>query len=144
VQDVVLPITDPYVRHHGALGSFAWLYLDEAARPRARAVLRALPGVEEVWDRRDAATLYEHPVDRIGDLAVTASADVALGGRQRDHDLSGLHAGLRSHGGRHEQPVPLITSRPVRGPLAERYRAGVLRSRDIHDLVLNHLDGVRG
>jgi phosphonoacetate hydrolase len=144
VQDVVLPITDPYVRHHGALGSFAWLYLDEAARPRARDVLRALPGVEEVWDRRDAATLYEHPVDRIGDLAVTASADVALGGRQRDHDLSGLHAALRSHGGRHEQPVPLITSRPVRGPLAERYRAGVLRSRDIHDLVLNHLDGVRG
>ncbi|OZM79435.1 alkaline phosphatase family protein [Pseudonocardia sp. MH-G8] len=139
VHDVVLPITDPYVRHHGALGSFAWLYLPESARARARAVLAALPGVEEVWDRGDAATIYEHPVDRIGDLAVTAAAHVALGARERDHDLSGLHAALRSHGGRHEQPVPLITSRPVSGPLAARYRAGVLRSRDLHDLVLNHL-----
>jgi phosphonoacetate hydrolase len=139
VDEVVLPITDPYVRHHGALGSFAWLYLPEAERPRAREVLAALPGIEEVWDRADAATIYEHPLDRIGDLAVTAAADVALGGRADDHDLSGLHGALRSHGGRHEQPVPLITSRPVIGPLAARYHLGILRSRDLHDLVLNHL-----
>ncbi|WP_028936119.1 alkaline phosphatase family protein [Pseudonocardia spinosispora] len=139
VHDVVLPITDPYVRHHGALGSFAWLYLPERERARAREVLGALPGIEEVWDRADAATIYEHPMDRIGDLAVTASAHVALGGRAADHDLSGLHGALRSHGGRHEQPVPLITSRPVAGPLTARFHAGVLRSRDLHDLVLNHL-----
>jgi phosphonoacetate hydrolase len=139
VHDVVLPITDPYVKHHGALGSFAWLYLPESERARARAIVAALPGVEEVWDRTDAATIYEHPADRIGDLAVAASAHVALGGRKQDHDLSGLHGALRSHGGRHEQPVPLITSRPVSGPLADRYHAGVLRSRDLHDLVLNHL-----
>ncbi|MFC4562451.1 alkaline phosphatase family protein [Nocardiopsis mangrovi] len=139
VHDIVLPITDPYVRHHGALGSFAWIYLPEAEHGRAREVLAALPGIEEVWNRTDAATVYEHPLDRIGDLAVTASAHVALGGREQDHDLSALHGALRSHGGRHEQPVPLITSRPVSGPLAARYHAGVLRSRDLHDLVLNHL-----
>ena len=141
VHDVVLPITDPYVKHHGALGSFAWLYLPESERSRAREIVGALPGVEEIWDRTDAATVYEHPADRIGDLAVAASAHVALGGRKRDHDLSGLHGALRSHGGRHEQPVPLITSRPVSGPLTARFHAGVLRSRDLHDLVLNHLPG---
>jgi phosphonoacetate hydrolase len=139
IHDVVLPITDPYVRHHGALGSFAWIYLPDSEHAQARQVLAALPGVEEIWGRIDAATVYEHPLDRIGDLAVTASAHVALGGRERDHDLSGLHGALRSHGGRHEQPIPLITSRPVAGPLAARYHAGVLRSRDLHDLVLNHL-----
>ncbi|WP_226366456.1 alkaline phosphatase family protein [Pseudonocardia sp. ICBG162] len=139
VDEVVLPITDPYVRHHGALGSFAWIYLPEPERDRARAVLAGLPGIEEVWDRADAATVHEHPADRIGDLAVSSSAHVALGTRARDHDLSGLHGALRSHGGRHEQPIPLITSRPVAGPLARRFRSGVLRSRDLHDLVLNHL-----
>ncbi|MFC9220140.1 alkaline phosphatase family protein [Streptomyces hygroscopicus] len=139
VHDVVLPITDPYVRHHGALGSFAWIYLPDTEHARAREVLAGLSGIEEIWNRADAATVYEHPQDRIGDLAVTASAHVALGSRKRDHDLSALHGALRSHGGRHEQIVPLITSRPVFGPLAARYHAGVLRSRDLHDLVLNHL-----
>lgn len=137
VDDVVLPITDPYTKHHGALGSFAWLYLPEDQRASAVAVLRELVGVEEVWGRTDAATVFEHPIDRIGDLAVTADAHTALGSRKDDHDLSGLHGALRSHGGRHEQPVPLITSRPVVGPLAGRFHANVLRSRDIHDLVLN-------
>jgi phosphonoacetate hydrolase len=33
---VILPITDPYVRHHGALGSFAWVRVpeDEIERPQ--------------------------------------------------------------------------------------------------------------
>ena len=48
---VILPITDPYVVHHGALGSFATVYLPEgadqarhhgAARPRSRASMLAL------------------------------------------------------------------------------------------------------
>ena len=35
---VILPITDPYVVHHGALGSFATVYLPSAAtRRRSRA-----------------------------------------------------------------------------------------------------------
>ena len=44
---VILPITDPYVVHHGALGSFATVYLAEpAAARRARSALAALPGIE--------------------------------------------------------------------------------------------------
>ena len=139
VDDIILPITDPYTRHHGALGSFAWLYLPQEHRAAARHALRRLDGIEEVWDRADAVTIFEHPADRIGDIAVTAVGDTALGTFAEEHDLSGLHGPLRSHGGRHEQLVPLITSRPVAGPLADRYHANTLRSRDIHDLVLNNL-----
>jgi phosphonoacetate hydrolase len=47
---VVLPITDLYVRHHGSLGSFAWLYLPQGQREPARRLLAAVPGVEEVYD----------------------------------------------------------------------------------------------
>lgn len=138
IQDVVLPITDPYTKHHGALGSFAWIYLEDSDRERARRALALLPGIEEIWDREASATIYEHPTDRIGDLAVTASADTALGRTAAAHDLTQLHSALRSHGGRYEQLVPLILSRPVVGSLAARYRANILRSRDIHDLVLNN------
>lgn len=70
---------------------------------------------------------------------MTAAADVAPGSRESDHDLSALHGALCSHGGRHEQLVPHITSGTVGGPLASRFRAGIARSRDIHHLVLNHL-----
>ncbi|MET7337569.1 alkaline phosphatase family protein [Nonomuraea sp. NPDC005650] len=135
--EIVLPITDPYTRHHGALGSFAWIYLPAQARPLAHEVLAALPGIEEIWGREDSATLYENPVDRIGDLAVTASADTALGSHAHAHDLTGLHGHLRSHGGRHEQPVPIIVSRPPTGDHVERYRADTLRSRDLHALLLD-------
>ena len=138
VDEIVLPITDPYTKHHGALGSFAWIYLDDADRERARQALTAIPGIEEVWDREASATIYEHPLDRIGDLAVTSAADTALGRTASAHDLTQLHSALRSHGGRYEQLVPLIISEPVTGPLAERYAANILRSRDIHDLVLNN------
>ncbi|MGW2650650.1 hypothetical protein ACWC2T_38645 [Streptomyces sp. NPDC001393] len=42
IDAIVPPITDPYTRHHGALGSFAWLYLPEEHRQAARATLRQL------------------------------------------------------------------------------------------------------
>lgn len=41
---VLLPITDPYVVHHGALGSYATVYIgDEAKRSAAAASIAALP-----------------------------------------------------------------------------------------------------
>ena len=135
---VVLPITDPYVAHHGALGSFAWVHLPSEKRERARQALTSLEGVEEVYTREEAAVIFEHPVDRIGDLSVTADAATALGKSPAKHDLSGLGDGLRSHGGRHEQRVPVIVSRPLRSPYIERLAAGVANA-DIHDLVLNGL-----
>jgi phosphonoacetate hydrolase len=133
---VVLPITDPYVVHHGALGSFAWVHVGAAHLARARDAMAALPGVEEVYTRDEAAVIFEHPADRIGDLSVTSDAETALGKSAAKHDLSGIQSGLRSHGGRHEQIVPIIISRPLRELHATHHAAG-LRNADIHDLLLN-------
>jgi phosphonoacetate hydrolase len=133
---VVLPITDPYVVHHGALGSFAWVHLPAVDMERAREFLSRLEGVEEVYTRDEAAIIFEHPADRIGDLSVTSDALTAMGKSEAKHDLSGIAGGLRSHGGRHEQIVPIIVSRPLREPYMTRHRAGV-GNRDLHDLLLN-------
>jgi phosphonoacetate hydrolase len=133
---VVLPITDPYVVHHGALGSFAWVHVGSEARELARDTLAGLDGVEEVLTREEAAAIFEHPADRIGDLSITADARTALGKSRAKHDLSGLGEGLRSHGGRHEQLVPIIVNRPLAEDYRVRHAAGV-SSADLHDLLLN-------
>jgi phosphonoacetate hydrolase len=135
---VVLPITDPYVLHHGALGSFAWVYLPEADRDRARAAFVALDGVEEVYGREEAAVIFEHPADRIGDLSVASDARTALGKARAQHDLSLVATGLRSHGGRHEQIVPMVVSHRLRPRYAAWHAAGA-QSRDLFDFVLNGL-----
>jgi phosphonoacetate hydrolase len=136
---VVLPITDPYVVHHGALGSFVWVNVAGHDLERARRVLAEIDGVEEVYTREEAAVIFEHPADRIGDLSVSADASTALGKSAAKHDLSALgDAPLRSHGGRHEQLVPIIISRPLREPYARRHAAGAASS-DIHDFILNGL-----
>ena len=53
---VILPITDPYVVHHGALGSYALVYVpQDIDQPALRARIAAIPGVETVLSRADAA-----------------------------------------------------------------------------------------
>ena len=136
---VVLPITDPYVVHHSALGSFAWVHLPQEARASAREALLAIAGVEDVLTREEAAATFEHPIDRIGDLSVTADARTALGKSEAKHDLSGLDEPLRSHGGPHEQSVPIIVSHPLQEAYAQRHQRGV-RNADIHDLLPNGLE----
>ena len=132
---VILPITDPYVVHHGALGSFATIYLPEGADPRAAAVsVGALPGMELVLDREEGCRRFELPPDRMGDLIAISERHVVIGTSVAKHDLSGLDAPLRSHGGLTEQTVPLVFSRP----LAALPEARRLRNFDIFDLALNH------
>lgn len=110
----ILPIADPYVVHHGALGSAAFVYADAGELDAARAALAELPGVEGVHDRDAAARLFELPPDRIGDLLVLAGRRTVLGRSEREHDLSGVGAGLRSHGGLHERAVPVVLCQPPR------------------------------
>jgi phosphonoacetate hydrolase len=109
---VILPITDPYVVHHGALGSYATVHLapdaDIAAISKRIAALR---GIDAVLSRAEAAARFELPADRIGDLVITATRSVVIGSAAARHDLSGLDVPLRSHGGLSEQPVPLIINR---------------------------------
>jgi phosphonoacetate hydrolase len=113
---VILPITDPYVVHHGALGSYATIYLSTASNcAQLAARLSTLRGVEVVLTRDQAAQRFELPPDRIGDLVVVSERFTVLGTAQSRHDLSGLEVPLRSHGGISEQRVPLILNRPIPG-----------------------------
>ena len=132
---VILPITDPYVVHHGALGSYATVYVADAAR-RADAAKRiaALPGVEHVYTREEACATFELPPDRVGDLVIVSERLTVLGTSPDRHDLSGLDVPLRSHGGISEQRVPLIANRPAGDLPARRWR-----NFDAFDLALNHL-----
>jgi phosphonoacetate hydrolase len=131
---VILPITDPYVVHHGALGSFALVYLPEPVPHSAVAQrISGLPGIESVLTRTEAAAQFELPADRIGDLVVVSRLDTVIGTSRDRHDLSGLDVPLRSHGGLSEQKVPLIVNRKViQQPATRRWR-----NFDAFDLGLN-------
>ena len=132
---VILPITDPYVVHHGALGSFATVYApDEARVPGWIERIQRLPGMELVLSRKDAAARFELPPDRIGDIVVVSEQSTVIGTSASRHDLLALEVPLRSHGGVSEQRVPLICNRPVTGIAASRR----LRNFDALDLALNH------
>ena len=131
---VILPITDPYVVHHGALGSYATIYLPaEIDRAATAERLRAIRGIEVVLTREQAAERFELPADRIGDLVVVSERFTVLGTAQSRHDLSGLDVPLRSHGGISEQRVPLILNRPTPGLDTTRR----WRNFDALDLALN-------
>ncbi|HEY4449300.1 MAG TPA: phosphonoacetate hydrolase [Steroidobacteraceae bacterium] len=131
---VILPITDPYVVHHGALGSYATVYLPAEAAAALLPRVAQLRGIELVLTRSDAARRFELPADRIGDLVVIAERSVVIGGAEAKHDLSGLDAPLRSHGGLAEQQVPLIMNRSFAKLDSERR----WRNFDAFDWVLNH------
>lgn len=110
---VICPITDPYVVHHGALGSAVTIYLGEGvSEKRVSRWLAQRRGVTEVWTRAEAATGLELPPDRIGDLTVFSDRRVVMGRTPEYHDLHQLRSGLRSHGGRFEERVPLLLSEP--------------------------------
>ena len=131
---VILPITDPYVVHHGALGSFATVYLHAGAdRAALAARLAARRGVESVHTREQAAERFELPADRIGDLVVVSERFTVIGTSASRHDLSALELPLRSHGGVSEQRVPLILNRRIEGLDTQRR----WRNFDAFDLALN-------
>jgi phosphonoacetate hydrolase len=132
---VILPITDPYVVHHGALGSFATVYLPAGAdRRELMNALRQHKGMEAVLSREEAADRFELPADRIGDIVCVSERFTVIGTSASKHDLSGLDAPLRSHGGVSEQRVPLILNRKLPGlDLARRFR-----NFDAFDLALNY------
>jgi phosphonoacetate hydrolase len=134
VARVILPITDPYVVHHGALGSFATVYLPASVDlNQAVQRLQAVHGIEAVYTREQAAVHFELPADRIGDLVVVSERFTVLGTALAKHDLSGLDVPLRSHGGVSEQRVPLVLNRPIAGLDPQRR----WRNFDALDLALN-------
>lgn len=135
---VILPITDPYVVHHGALGGYATVYLpDETNADDLCSRIADLDGVEVALAKAEACERYQLPPERVGDLVIISVEDTAIGTSPDRHDLSGLNEPLRSHGGLSEQRVPLLFNAPVENGV-EQSQA---RNFDIFDIALNRLKG---
>jgi len=135
---VICPITDPYVVHHGALGSLVMVHLksEDLVEP-VREKLSQLDGITEVLDKQEACRKLELAADRIGDLVVLSGRDVVVGRRPDDHDLSVLQGvGLRSHGGRYEEMVPLLLSEPL-GPTYRKLSQADPRNFDVFAFARN-------
>jgi len=131
---VILPITDPYVLHHGALGGFATIYIDDPDRISEVAEnLRTTAGIDYVKDSDAACEELGLPRDRVGDIIVTCEGHTTLGTTPSRHDLSNMKEPLRSHGGFTEQTVPFMINRKLNENLAERN----LRNFDIFDVAIN-------
>jgi phosphonoacetate hydrolase len=132
---VILPITDPYVAHHGALGGFATVHVPAGSdMDSLLGKLRAIEGVELAISKAEACERFELPGDRIGDIVVISTRHKVLGTAAEKHDLSGLDEPLRSHGGLSEQRVPMLANRKVVLPAGRR-----LRNFDVFDVALNHV-----
>ncbi|EEA24250.1 hypothetical protein PMAA_082560 [Talaromyces marneffei ATCC 18224] len=111
---VICPITDPFVRHHGALGSFVRLYLKDLTNiDSVLAYCKSLPEVE-------------------------IEPNAVIGSRKLEHDLSKVkdHP-LRSHGGLSEQAIPLIMHKRTSNAAKAVAAAKQWRNYDIFELVLN-------
>ncbi|MFT4728416.1 MAG: phosphonoacetate hydrolase [Granulosicoccus sp.] len=109
---LILPITDPYVVHHGALGSFGTAYLPASAdESQVIEKLLTIEGIDVVMNKADACARFELPDDRIGDIVIITGENVTVGTSEHRHDLAALEVPLRSHGGLTEQTVPFIVNR---------------------------------
>ncbi|MDA9639591.1 phosphonoacetate hydrolase [SAR116 cluster bacterium] len=120
---VILPITDPYVVHHGALGSFATAYLPEGSdHGDIIQRLAAIDGIMLVVDKDEAVRRFELPDDRIGDIVLISDENITIGTSAHRHDLAALKEPLRSHGGLTEQEVPFIVNRKIDLPSGPELR----------------------
>lgn len=136
---VICPITDAFVRHHGALGGFVRVWcLGGRATPQAIIdLVKDMPGIAAALDRETVCRRFELPPDREGDVAVIGDAHTVIGAAVADHDLSKLaDARLRSHGSTAEARVPFILSRPVSADFRRRAAQG-LKSRQIFEYAIN-------
>jgi len=134
---VICPITDPYVKHHGALGSYVVVHLSDTSKIEAvKKWLVSQPGITEVYDRETGCRLLEQPADRTGDLIILSGRDVVLGRSAANHDLTALDGTLRSHGGRYEEMVPMVISHPLNSGYKVK-AARDPRNFDIFDFTVN-------
>ncbi len=111
---VILPITDPYVVHHGALGSFATIYLEDKNDLEDIIMeIKKIKDIEVVLNKEEGCSQYNLPKDRMGDIICMSSEFMTIGSSKDKHNLSGLNEPLRSHGGLHEREVPFIVNKKM-------------------------------
>lgn len=134
---MICPITDPFVRYHGALGSFVRIYVNASEHQESMLeYCKSFPQVEVALKGEEAAEKFEMPLDREGDIVVIVSPGAVIRGRKGEHDLSNLGGHLlRSHGGISKQEIPLLMSRPTQDKA--KAASNSWRNYDTFDLVLN-------
>lgn len=134
---VICPITDPYVKHHGALGSYVLVYVsNNTPLIEIKNWLSIQSGITEVYDKATGCRILEQPEDRTGDLFVLSARDVVVGKTPADHDLKALDGSLRSHGGRYEEMVPLVVSHQLNATYKMKAQ-GDPRNFDVFDFTVN-------
>lgn len=140
---VICPITDAFVKHHGALGGFVrvWCLGGKATPAAIIDRIAHLPGIAAALDRETVCRLYDLPADREGDVAVIGEANAVIGAAAAEHDLSSLgDARLRSHGGATEARVPFILSHPLSEDYRRRATDAPLKSYRIFDYAINGVE----
>ncbi|TWH76478.1 phosphonoacetate hydrolase [Azomonas agilis] len=136
---VICPITDAFVAHHGALGSFVRVWKKEQVSVSALIErIAALEGVDLALTKAAACRLFELPEDREADVVVVAQKNVVIGGSVQRHDLSGLKGHrLRSHGGLSEAKVPFILNRPLNPEYKQQLAHREIKSYHLFEFALN-------
>ena len=136
---VICPITDAFVRHHGALGGFVrvWCRGGKATPAAIIALIKDLPGIAMALTKAEVCQRFDLPPDREGDVAVIGDIGTVIGGAAAEHDLSNLSdARLRSHGSTTEARVPFLLSRPASADFSRRAAQG-LKSHQIFEYAIN-------
>ncbi|MFZ4536123.1 phosphonoacetate hydrolase [Propionivibrio sp.] len=140
---VICPITDAFVKHHGALGGFVRVWcLGGKATPEAIIdLLKDMPGIAAALDKATVCRQFDLPPDREGDVAVIGDINVVIGASEAEHDLSSLgDARLRSHGAVTEAQVPFILNHPLSESYRQRAASGTLKSHQIFDYAINGVE----
>lgn len=140
---VICPITDAFVKHHGALGGFVrvWCLGGKATPSAIIDLVKGMPGIAAALDKATVCRQFDLPPDREGDVAVLAEANVVIGAAASEHDLSSLgNARLRSHGAPTEARVPFILSQPLNDSYRQRAASGPLKSHQIFDYAINGVE----
>lgn len=115
---VISPENDRYVKHHRGMGGTAYVYLKDIKDLDAtRNIIKALPGVEKVLTRAEAAKEFKLMPEHIGDLVVTGDKMTVFGGldKEKTEVLPGTY---RSHGSAYEAHVPLFIYNAKNAPKA--------------------------
>lgn len=98
-------IADKHKIHHKDLGGSIYVDLEKASEiAKAREILKAEPGVEDVLLRAEAASRFRLMAKRTGDLFLLGDKVTALGALEEVR----RPVSVRTHGSLHETQVPLL------------------------------------
>ena len=111
-------IKDRYVVHHSNMGGSGYLYTPDGDSQSVLEATLTIPGVEEVYEREEAAHRFHLPGDLIGDLFVLADQHRVFA-EAGSIAAPRVPVSIRSHGSRYEADVPIYGVNP--SAPADRY-----------------------